>query len=51
MTPSKEWMELVDNHLNEIYLDGVQEFLDYAFIKQEKNMKYDVHLSNVTILL
>ncbi|XP_049414667.1 uncharacterized protein LOC125877411 [Solanum stenotomum] len=31
MAPSKQWMELVDNRLDEVYLAGVQKFLDYAF--------------------
>ncbi|XP_060213001.1 uncharacterized protein LOC132640428 [Lycium barbarum] len=31
MAPSKQWMQLVDNRLNEAYLIGVQKFLDYAF--------------------
>ncbi|WMV09010.1 hypothetical protein MTR67_002395 [Solanum verrucosum] len=31
MAPSKQWMELVDNRLDEVYLVGVQKFLDYAF--------------------
>ncbi|XP_016459915.1 uncharacterized protein LOC107783459 isoform X1 [Nicotiana tabacum] len=30
MTPSKQWMQLVDNRLDEAYLIGVQKFLDYA---------------------
>ncbi|KAH0722630.1 hypothetical protein KY290_005286 [Solanum tuberosum] len=29
MAPSKQWMQLVDNRLDEIYLDGVQKFLNY----------------------
>ncbi|XP_070032150.1 uncharacterized protein [Nicotiana tomentosiformis] len=31
MSPSKQWMQLVDNRLDEPYLIGVQKFLDYAF--------------------
>jgi len=31
MARSKQWMELVDNRLDEVYLAGVQKFLDYAF--------------------
>nr|XP_009786325.1 PREDICTED: uncharacterized protein LOC104234459 [Nicotiana sylvestris] len=31
MAPSKEWMQLVDNRLDEAYSIGVQKFLDYAF--------------------
>ncbi|XP_057999133.1 uncharacterized protein LOC110673361 [Hevea brasiliensis] len=33
MAPSKGWMDLVGDHLNDIYLRGVEEFLDYAFKK------------------
>ncbi|XP_060211321.1 uncharacterized protein LOC132638477 isoform X1 [Lycium barbarum] len=33
MAPSKQWMQLVDNRLDEAYLIGVQKFLDYAFWK------------------
>jgi len=33
MTPSKQWMQLVDNRLDEIYVSGVQIFLNYAFQK------------------
>ncbi|XP_049396661.1 uncharacterized protein LOC125860692 [Solanum stenotomum] len=33
MAPSKQWMQLVDNRLDETYLVGVQKFLDYAFRK------------------
>ncbi|XP_027768107.1 uncharacterized protein LOC107001969 [Solanum pennellii] len=36
MAPSKKWMELVDKCLDEIYLVGVQKFLDYAFQKAGK---------------
>lgn len=35
MTPSKKLMELVYNHLDEIYFVGVQMFFDYAFQKIE----------------
>lgn len=33
MTPSKEWMQLDDNRLDETYLLGVEKFLDYSFQK------------------
>ncbi|KAF2289302.1 hypothetical protein GH714_034373 [Hevea brasiliensis] len=33
MAPSKGWMDLVGDRLNNIYLRGVEEFLDYAFKK------------------
>ncbi|KAF2325408.1 hypothetical protein GH714_027572 [Hevea brasiliensis] len=33
MAPSKGWMDLVGDHLNDIYLRGVEKFLDYAFKK------------------
>ncbi|XP_060170527.1 uncharacterized protein LOC132601465 [Lycium barbarum] len=33
MEPSKQWMQLVDNRLDEAYIIGVQKFLDYAFGK------------------
>ncbi|XP_049397294.1 uncharacterized protein LOC125861439 [Solanum stenotomum] len=33
MAPSKQWMQLVDNRLDEIYLIGVQKFLNNAFQK------------------
>lgn len=36
MVPSKQWMQLVDNRLDETYLLGVQKFLDYAFRKTGK---------------
>ncbi|KAK6775858.1 hypothetical protein RDI58_026859 [Solanum bulbocastanum] len=31
MAPSKQWMKLVDNRLDEVYFASVQKFLDYAF--------------------
>ena len=31
MTPSKIWMRLVDERLDDEYLEGVEKFLDYAF--------------------
>ena len=31
MAPSKAWMRLVDERLDDQYLDGVEKFLDYAF--------------------
>ncbi|XP_049381430.1 uncharacterized protein LOC125846002 [Solanum stenotomum] len=38
MAPSKQWMQLVENRLDEIYLDGVQKFLNYSFQRTgEKN--------------
>ncbi|KAF2286451.1 hypothetical protein GH714_017029 [Hevea brasiliensis] len=33
MAPSKGWMDLVGDRLNDVYLRGVEEFLDYAFKK------------------
>ncbi|XP_058009289.1 uncharacterized protein LOC131183161 [Hevea brasiliensis] len=33
MAPSKGWMDLVGDRLNDIYLRGVEEFLDFAFKK------------------
>ncbi|XP_058006773.1 uncharacterized protein LOC110657485 [Hevea brasiliensis] len=33
MAPSKGWMDLVGDCLNDVYLRGVEEFLDYAFKK------------------
>ena len=31
MAPSKIWMRLVDERLDDEYLEGVENFLDYAF--------------------
>ncbi|XP_058009346.1 uncharacterized protein LOC131183171 [Hevea brasiliensis] len=39
MAPSKGWMDLVGDRLNNIYLCGVEEFLDYAFKKTGKHGK------------
>ncbi len=35
MAPRKGWMDLVGDHLNDMYLHGVEEFLDYAFKKTQ----------------
>ncbi|XP_019225059.1 PREDICTED: uncharacterized protein LOC109206668 [Nicotiana attenuata] len=40
MAPSKQWMQLVDNRLDEAYLIGVQKFLDYAF--QKTGEEYEI---------
>lgn len=40
MAPSKQWMELVDNRLDEIYLSSVQKFLNYAF--QRTGEEYEI---------
>nr|CAD1832988.1 unnamed protein product [Ananas comosus var. bracteatus] len=37
MTPSKRWMDLVDDRLSEAYEMGVQSFLNYAFKRTGKN--------------
>lgn len=47
MAPSMEWMKLVD----ETYLVGMQNFLDFAFEKQERYMKCNIHVSNSAIQL
>jgi hypothetical protein len=31
MSPSKKWMSLVDEQLDDEYLEGVEKFLDHAF--------------------
>lgn len=33
MAPSKQWVQLFDNWLDETYVVGVQKFLDYAIRK------------------
>ncbi|KAH0765148.1 hypothetical protein KY285_001019 [Solanum tuberosum] len=40
MAPSKQWMELVDNRLDDNYLVEVQKFLDYAF--QKTGEEYEI---------
>ncbi|KAF2283430.1 hypothetical protein GH714_004228 [Hevea brasiliensis] len=47
MAPSKGWMDLVGDRLNDVYLRGVEEFLDYAFKKTGRRGKYVVHVSSV----
>ncbi|XP_057998652.1 uncharacterized protein LOC110631536 [Hevea brasiliensis] len=41
MAPSKGWMDLVGDRLNDVYLRGVEEFLDYAFRKTGRHG--DIH--------
>ncbi|XP_058006762.1 uncharacterized protein LOC131182131 [Hevea brasiliensis] len=36
MAPSKGWMDLVGDSLNDVYLRGVEEFLDYTFKKTRR---------------
>lgn len=45
MAPSKQWMQLVDNHLDETYLLGVEKFLDYAF--QKIGEEYEIQCPSV----
>ena len=33
MAPSKGWMDLFNDRLNETYLTGIRNFLDYAFAR------------------
>lgn len=37
MAPNKDWMDLVDDRLNEAYDKGVQSFLNYAFKRTGEN--------------
>ncbi|XP_050238212.1 uncharacterized protein LOC126687698 [Mercurialis annua] len=38
MAPSKRWMELVDDRLNESYKMGVKSFIDYAFERTREDL-------------
>ncbi|KAK4358948.1 hypothetical protein RND71_021177 [Anisodus tanguticus] len=33
MAPNKQWMELINDRLDNAYIDGVENFLDYAFTR------------------
>ncbi|XP_019189999.1 PREDICTED: uncharacterized protein LOC109184453 [Ipomoea nil] len=39
MAPSKKWMSFFNDRLNEHYKDGVQKFLNYAFLKTAEEHK------------
>ncbi|XP_057993043.1 uncharacterized protein LOC110657121 [Hevea brasiliensis] len=39
MAPSKGWMDLISDCLNDVYSHGVEEFLDYAFKKTGRREK------------